>query len=262
MSGFGGRTAPNVSQYIANLNAIPSAHDIATQQEDGLHLEDDLAIFTNAEFFDFDLGQNVDQSSINYDPSRRGNTSLHKAGKDFGFVNGDYQFPPIPTYANSHASPTLVHNFSPPNGPISSSYGSPTSPFDIKPHTGDKRKLDPTNLDSPDLEEGSRVAAEEDKRRRNTAASARFRVKKKQREQTLERTNKDLTDKATVLESRIGQLEMENQWLRTLVVEKTGRDDVGELWRKFSQETQEARSSAGVKKGVGTKIVESKAEDE
>ena len=65
-----------------------------------------------------------------------------------------------------------------------------------------------------------------------------------------------------MLESRIGQLEMENQWLRTLVVEKTGRDDVGELWRKFSQETQEARSSAGVKKGVGTKIVESKAEDE
>ena len=38
-----------------------------------------------------------------------------------------------------------------------------------------------------DLEEQSRSMAEDDKRRRNTAASARFRVKKKQREQALEK---------------------------------------------------------------------------
>ena len=56
MSAFNGRRAPNVSQYVANLNAIPSAQDVALQQQEGFSLEDDLAMFTNTEFFDFDLG--------------------------------------------------------------------------------------------------------------------------------------------------------------------------------------------------------------
>lgn len=77
MSGYNPRKAPNVSQYIANLNTIPSAHDLATQQQDGYPLDDDLAIFTNAEFFDFDIEENIDQSAVGYDTtqderSRRG----------------------------------------------------------------------------------------------------------------------------------------------------------------------------------------------
>ncbi|KAK8180364.1 uncharacterized protein BKA78DRAFT_239499, partial [Phyllosticta capitalensis] len=70
------------------------------------------------------------------------------------------------------------------------------------------------------MEELSRLAAEEDKRRRNTAASARFRIKKKQREQQLEKTAKEMTDKVSSLESRIAQLEMENKWLKGLITEK------------------------------------------
>ncbi|WBW74096.1 DNA-binding transcription factor Zip1 [Schizosaccharomyces osmophilus] len=62
-----------------------------------------------------------------------------------------------------------------------------------------------------------RNAAEEDKRRRNTAASARFRIKKKQKEQQLERTANELSDKVVTLESRIGELEMENNWLKGLI---------------------------------------------
>ena len=60
MSGFSnGRRAPNVSQYIANLNALPTAHDIASQHNDRFGLEDDLTLFTNTEFFDFDLGEDL-----------------------------------------------------------------------------------------------------------------------------------------------------------------------------------------------------------
>ncbi|KAI8994621.1 hypothetical protein BDB01DRAFT_693899, partial [Pilobolus umbonatus] len=58
----------------------------------------------------------------------------------------------------------------------------------------------------------------EDKRRRNTAASARFRMKKKQREQALEETAKAMTQKADALEERVIELEKEAAWLRALVV--------------------------------------------
>ncbi|KAL1915226.1 uncharacterized protein VTP21DRAFT_7502 [Calcarisporiella thermophila] len=76
---------------------------------------------------------------------------------------------------------------------------------------------------SVDPETAAKIAAEEDKRRRNTAASARFRVKKKMREQALERTAREMTAKAEGLEQRVKELEMEVTWLRSLVVEKDSR---------------------------------------
>ena len=106
------------------------------------------------------------------------------------------------------------------------------------------------------LEEQSRLAAEEDKRRRNTAASARFRIKKKQREQALEKTAKDMTDKVSALEARISQLEMENKWLKGLITEKNeAKDGVGELKEKFKagKEAEKAERSLDTRKdGVGT----------
>ncbi|ODV95988.1 hypothetical protein PACTADRAFT_30590, partial [Pachysolen tannophilus NRRL Y-2460] len=57
-----------------------------------------------------------------------------------------------------------------------------------------------------------------DKRRRNTAASARFRIKKKLKEQEMERKIKDLNESSHKLQMRIQQLEMENRLLRNLVV--------------------------------------------
>ena len=76
-------------------------------------------------------------------------------------------------------------------------------------------------------------------------------MKKKQREQALEKAAKDLSDKTSALESRISQLEMENRWLRNLVTEKTGKDDVAELWRKFSTESAERRGGKKKKEGEG-----------
>ncbi|KAK3896872.1 hypothetical protein C8A05DRAFT_39580 [Staphylotrichum tortipilum] len=85
----------------------------------------------------------------------------------------------------------------------------------------------PPNGHVMNFEDSSRVAAEEDKRKRNTAASARFRIKKKQREQALEKSAKEMTEKVTMLEGRISALETENKWLKSLVTEKHGgRDDI------------------------------------
>lgn len=86
-------------------------------------------------------------------------------------------------------------------------------------------------------EDTSRVAAEEDKRRRNTAASARFRIKKKQREQALEKSAKEMSEKVSNLESKISQLETENKWLKNLLVEKNeGNEDISALWKEFTKQ--------------------------
>ena len=62
----------------------------------------------------------------------------------------------------------------------------------------------------------------EDKRRRNTAASARFRLKKKEREAALEGRAKELETKVAELERECEGLRRENGWLRGLVVGVTG----------------------------------------
>lgn len=107
---------------------------------------------------------------------------------------------------------------------------------------GEKRKAEhaavtnsPTRILS--FEEQTRLAAEEDKRKRNTAASARFRVKKKQREQALEKSAKEMADKVTMLEGRISALETENKWLKSLVTEKHGggkEDILNKLLKEFT----------------------------
>lgn len=98
----------------------------------------------------------------------------------------------------------------------------------------------------------SHFAAEEDKRRRNTAASARFRVKKKQREQALERTAKELGDRAKELEKRVGQLETENEWLRGLVVERNGVVSLESVTRDRGAAAEKREGEKDKKKGVGT----------
>jgi hypothetical protein len=80
----------------------------------------------------------------------------------------------------------------------------------------------PISEHAPNLK-GERTGADDDKRRRNTAASARFRIKKKQREQALERTAQEMTEKSDRLESRVKELELEIKWLRSLLLEKDTR---------------------------------------
>lgn len=131
------------------------------------------------------------------------------------------------------------------------------------PVTGDKRKASAAALPTAaDLEEASRMAAEEDKRRRNTAASARFRIKKKQREQALEKQTKEMSDKVSALESKVQQLEMENKWLKELITEKSDMKILeAQLERRHTENKDESsRSTENHTTGVGTKADEAAEE--
>lgn len=74
--------------------------------------------------------------------------------------------------------------------------------------------------DGLEQSEAERIASCEDKRRRNTAASARFRIKKKQRILNLERSLSDLKGRAKDLEGEAAELRRENGWLKEIVVLK------------------------------------------
>lgn len=258
MSGYHGRRGPNVSEYIANLNAIPSAQDLANS--DYPNLEDDLAMFTNTQFFDFDLGQETD-FSVNFDGQHENNVMVDGVdAKAMDFIQGDFSFPDFTAFTQPQSFPLdsiaqLSNNEQnlavPPESSQSSATGSPPSPSQSAPGNL-KRKADA--IASPQtLEDPSRVAAEEDKRRRNTAASARFRVKKKQREQALEKSAKEMSEKVAALEGRINLLETENKWLKNLIVEKNeNKDDIAALWLKYTQEQEAERKGSERKDGVGT----------
>jgi len=268
-----------VSQYVAKLNTIPSAQDTASRNQDPLEIENDLALFTNTEFFDFDLGEVHDLTQpVDYDPAmeeraRRQNASAYNrhlnsnntntnnnSSKSVDFMDGDFKFPDFSSFPNTVADPSMSNLQSTQiNGYHIPTYSPPASTSPISPQfdkpAGEKRKLDaitdPNSVQA--IEETSRVAAEEDKRRRNTAASARFRVKKKQREQALEKTAKEMTEKVSVLESKITQLEMENKWLKSLITEKNESSaDIAAMYKKFTKENSEARSTGERTDGVGT----------
>jgi len=84
------------------------------------------------------------------------------------------------------------------------------------PHTDDVGSPDAVPVISTSL------TPAEDKRRRNTAASARFRMKKKEREVALEKKSKELEIRVTELERECEGLRRENGWLKGLVVGVTG----------------------------------------
>lgn len=178
---------------------------------------------------------------------------------------GEYQFPNFQEFNPSMLPLQSAPNnqFPPPPSTTSGGFISPltTSPLTSPPNGGDIRTDDA--LSHPGtahtIEEAARRAAEEDKRRRNTAASARFRVKKKQREQNLERTNKEISDKNAALENRVNQLELENRWLKNLITEKNTTaktdGDLSEMFaksRQASEERETGRKRPSTKKGVGT----------
>jgi len=277
MSVYNARRAPNVSQYIDELNQVPSSFDLSQQQPgpEDFDFEGSLAMFTNAEFPDFDVGDNGNDSIPFIDPAldgRSGKDNTTTTGNggltDFPLFNTDLNiptFPEYPQYPNPLMQPTLAQGYnnatSNIQSPTTSSPLSQSSPVNQGFNHGAKRKADSVSIALPQdgsgsLEEQSRLAAEEDKRRRNTAASARFRVKKKEREKTLERSVKEVTDKNTKLELRLGQLEMENRWLRNLITEKNGSKndvDITEMWQKFRRESEEReKADKGQKEGVGT----------
>ncbi|TGO26900.1 hypothetical protein BPAE_0051g00350 [Botrytis paeoniae] len=259
---YNGRRGPNVSEYIANLNAIPTPQDLHNSNQDTYNVDDELAMFTNTEFYDID---SVLQAP-NFDGVGAQSTadSVDLDLKDIDFsLPGDFNFSDFNTFTNNHPTnfgnhdgiPSVIHPIQTNHqiyNPPPSSAGSPTSAL-VSPQVGEKRKAESlSDGRSPDFEDASRMAAEEDKRRRNTAASARFRVKKKQREQALEQSAKAMSDKVAALEGRINQLETENKWLKNLITEKNeSKEDIAALWKKYNKDAGD-RKGAERKDGVGT----------
>jgi hypothetical protein len=86
------------------------------------------------------------------------------------------------------------------------------------------------------------------KRLCNTAASARFRVKKRLREQGLERSAREKKEKLAALEARVRQLEAENKWLKSLIIEKYNtKEDIVVLRESFRSKKE---LQVGDRKGV------------
>lgn len=174
---------------------------------------------------------------------------LDTMAADFNFSDftGTYPTPSLSTFPDALGNlQTLPHSpqtvYTP---PIPQQQG-----YAQQPSRGsDKRKPDAINSPTRPMsfEEVSRIAAEEDKRRRNTAASARFRVKKKQREQALEKSAKEMSEKVTALEGRIQQLETENKWLKNLVMEKnegSSKEEIAAILEQLSKKPKDLKAES------------------
>lgn len=137
--------------------------------------------------------------------------------------------------ANSLNLPPLFTARRDPNQHVLLSHNVPydyPAPPDI-PYAESAASAASSNL-SPEDEAGPRGPVDEEKRRRNLAASARFRQKKKLREQQLEQQTKELCDRANELEEKISELEKENDFLKALLTEKE-TDMSAEGRRKFHE---------------------------
>ncbi|KAJ4357671.1 uncharacterized protein N0V89_002247 [Didymosphaeria variabile] len=269
MSGYNGRRGPNVSAYVANLNTIVP---------DEVHEPNpDFSMFLDTDLFDqYDTGNlglnpslDVDLNNIETPaPATQASRTvppLTATDAKMPFdLNDDFQFADFSNFSQPLSIDPSLSNPLPASRTYSvgNAYTSPTSTavspivpgFDAA--AGKKRKHESAadTPSQPPTDENARHAAEEDKRRRNTAASARFRIKKKQREQALEQTAKDMTDRVSVLETRIQQLETENTWLKSLITEKNGgKASPSEIQARLSKREESERSNGNRTDGVGTK---------
>ncbi|KXN90966.1 Regulatory protein cys-3 [Leucoagaricus sp. SymC.cos] len=135
-------------------------------------------------------------------------------------------FPVTPSAPSYPRLPHIVTPQAPPQAPAPSPAPAPAlTTTAAEPPTkrvrARKSSVSSPEALSPDAQTMA-LAAAEDKRRRNTAASARFRLKKKEREAALEGKAKELEARVNELERECEGLRRENGWLKGLVVGVTG----------------------------------------
>ncbi|POS85274.1 hypothetical protein EPUL_004582, partial [Erysiphe pulchra] len=201
----------DILDYIANLNKVPSESESNSPVIDQFNMDNNLSMFSNSQYFDFDLSHEVDLKQSGFTPAADPNISV----QEFPFPNYE-SFPKIfePKDTSSDSIDASVNTRVDP-------YHSTSPTSSINSFGAQGKVLWVTSPSScTEINETSRHSAEEDKRRRNTAASARFRIKKKQREQALERSAKEMSDKVAKLEGHIKMLETENKWLKDLITDK------------------------------------------
>jgi len=262
MSGYRGRAGPNFAEFLNNLNTVSPSYDQDQFNPEDMNLDEDLAMFTNTDFTHFDMPPLSENSTVDYnlDDGNKANEHIKYeellAGAEASSALGSTSLPFYPNFNTPIQPAPPANGFAPSVAPPSSVTSSINSPQAMP----SKKRKAGENAPSPSIsaEEQSRLAAEEDKRRRNTAASARFRVKKKQREQNLERTVKDANERNAALEAKLNQLEMENKWLKNLITEKNGnqiqsKEEIAEAFQQFRRESEERETKTSEhKRGVGT----------
>ncbi|ORX95841.1 hypothetical protein K493DRAFT_22390 [Basidiobolus meristosporus CBS 931.73] len=179
-------------------------------------VKDELNLWSTAQFtYDSQAAPENQMISSSFDPfilnMHTPPVNTPGISPELNFFTENTQFPglisPHPAFPVNATSPPTQAN---------SQYSFQNSTSPIEPETkpaSNKRK-------QSDAKKPADISAEEDKRRRNTAASARFRIKKKLREQVLESTAQEMTAKAESLENKVKELEKEVEWLRSLLLEK------------------------------------------
>jgi len=147
--------------------------------------------------------------------------------------------PPDIYYRYTEASTSLPTAHTQPFTPIYMAHNPPQS---IAHHQHQHQNQYATSVTSASSPAPLSDAEAEAKRIRNTAASARFRRKKKAREASLERQSREKREALAKLENRITELEDENKFLKGLI-----------LWKREGREEEERKEGKG--KAVEESIV-------
>lgn len=240
MSAFRGRTGPNLSNFLSDLNTVSPTENQFVEEND---FSNDLAMFTNTDFTNIDIPTLTQDDSFNFDLSPE---MPHENLKYEELLAGPSASTNFANFDSIEMTSTPQRQFFPSfNTPVQSVPVTGFGQADAVSMNGmdgsaTRSRASTVQADNASAEEKSRLAAEEDKRRRNTAASARFRVKKKQREQALEKTLKEIQDKNTRLEAKVTQLELENGWLKALITEKNGLQSKEEMAAAYEQHRKES----------------------
>jgi hypothetical protein len=182
------------------------------------------------------LGSNLNPQNIHVHQQQPFDLNAFLAG--FGI--DPFNQPPVANPQSATTTPSLAQILAI-HSEQSASFASPSSPAPLQTpkittHATDEyptskrartRKSSVSTIGSPETygdepATTTPLSASEDKRRRNTAASARFRLKKKEREAALEGRAKELEGRVNELERECEGLRRENGWLKGLVVGVTG----------------------------------------
>lgn len=146
------------------------------------------------------LQQQLQQQQIQQQEQRQSQQQIEEEEADISL-----QFLNLPEQQDSISSSPIIKLES--ENKLAESITSSSSPSSIIEHELDNR-----------------VAKPDDKRKRNTAASARFRIKKKLKEQQMEEHAKLLQDRVVNLEKKLKTLEMENKCLKNLILQKNEKN--------------------------------------
>lgn len=151
--------------------------------------------------------------------------ALHAAS--FKGAEGPAMAPAVLTQAQTGVTPINTSMSTSSNSTTSSGSSPTTKRARTSRSSVSSVDFDQDDAKTPTSPTSTSLNPAEDKRRRNTAASARFRLKKKEREAALERRAKELEGRVGELERECEGLRRENGWLKGLVVGVTGAAGAG-----------------------------------